>query len=128
LNIEYNIKVTYEVDVYMDKLLVAYEHLPSFNQIPRYPAVARDVAFILDEHVPASEVQRLIEQHGAPIVKDVHVFDVYKGENLPEGKKSIAYNLIYQDPNKTLKDEEVDKSFKDIIEKVNEEFGAYVRS
>lgn len=128
LSKEFDLKETYVFDVDMDKLLEAYENLPSFNQIPRYPAVARDVAFILDEHVPASEVQRLIEQLGAPIVKDVHVFDLYKGENLPEGKKSIAYNLIYQDPNKTLKDEEVDKSFKDIIEKVNEEFGAYVRS
>ena len=125
---QFDLKETYVFDLDMEQVLEAYEHIPSFSHIPRYPAIARDVAFVLDESVPANEVQRLIEELGSPVVKDVHVFDLYMGDNLPDGKKSVAYNLIYQDPHKTLKDEEVDQSFREIIEKVNEQFDAYVRS
>jgi len=125
---QFDLKETYVFDLDMEQVLEAYEHIPSFSHIPRYPAIARDVAFVLDESVPANEVQRLIEELGSPVVKDVHVFDLYMGDNLPDGKKSVAYNLIYQDPHKTLKDEEVDQSFQKIIEKVNEQFDAYVRS
>ena len=124
----FDLKETYVFDLDMEQVLEAYEHIPSFSHIPRYPAIARDVAFVLDESVPANEVQRLIEELGSPVIKDVHVFDLYMGDNLPDGKKSVAYNLIYQDPHKTLKDEEVDQSFREIIEKVNEQFDAYVRS
>src|SRR5699024_7958413 len=107
---QFDLKETYVFDLDMEQVLEAYEHIPSFSHIPRYPAIARDVAFVLDESVPANEVQRLIEELGSPVVKDVHVFDLYMGDNLPDGKKSVAYNLIYQDPHKTLKDEEVDQS------------------
>lgn len=125
---QFDLRETYVFDIDMEKVFDSYENIPSFNHITRYPAIARDVAFVLDEDIPASDVQGLIEKIGVPLVKDVHVFDLYKGENLPEGKKSIAYNLIYQDSHKTLKDEDVEQSFQEIIKKVNEQFDAYVRS
>src|SRR5699024_5022720 len=125
---EMDLKETYVFDLNMDEILDVYEGTPSFIAIPKYPAIARDVAFVLDEEVPAGDVQIMIEELGAPLVKDVHVFDLYKGDNLPEGKKSVAYNLIYQDTHKTLKDAEVEESFQEIIQTVNDKFNAYVRS
>ncbi|HLR71092.1 MAG TPA: phenylalanine--tRNA ligase subunit beta, partial [Pseudogracilibacillus sp.] len=125
---EMDLKETYVFDINMDEILDAYEGTPSFTTIPKYPAIARDVAFVLDEEVPAADVQNMIEELGSPLVKDVHVFDLYKGDNLPKGKKSVAYNLIYQDTHKTLKDDEVEKSFQEIIQTVNDKFNAYVRS
>lgn len=119
---------TYVFDVNIEEVLAAYSDNPSYHQIPKYPSVARDIAFILDEEVVAGEVKSMIEEIGAPLVKNVQIFDVYQGENVPEGKKSIAYSLLYQHPEKTLQDDEVEQSYQKIVEKVNNEFGAYVRS
>ncbi|MEN2765618.1 phenylalanine--tRNA ligase subunit beta [Ornithinibacillus xuwenensis] len=125
---ELDLKETYLFDLNMDAVLEAHHHEPSYSYIPRYPSVTRDIAFILDNKVKAGDVKDTIEELGAPLVKQVQVFDLYKGENLPEGKKSVAYSLLYQDPEKTLVDEEVEASYQAIIEAINEKFHAYVRS
>ena len=119
---------TYLFDIDLDAVLDAYENEPSFKEVPKYPAIARDIAFILDKGTLAGDVQQLIEEIGAPLVKQVDIFDVYEGEHLDEGKKSIAYHLIYQDPEKTLKDDEVEASYEEIVKAIGEKFGGYVRS
>lgn len=123
-----DLKETYVFDINVEKILASYLHVPAYTAIPKYPAVSRDVAFILDEDTQAGQIEERIKELGAPLVKHVHVFDVYQGEHLTDGKKSVAYNLVYQDPEKTLKDDEVEASFQEIIEKINAEFHAYVRS
>ncbi|MBP1968845.1 phenylalanyl-tRNA synthetase beta chain [Virgibacillus natechei] len=123
-----NVKETYVFDVNMEEVFAAYNNEPSYNQIPKYPSVTRDIAFTLDDHVVAGEVKSTIEEIGAPLVKNVQIFDVYQGDNLAEGKKSIAYSLLYQHPDKTLKDHEVEESYQKIIETVNTKFNAHVRS
>lgn len=123
-----NVKETYVFDVNMEKVFAAYNNEPSYNPIPKYPSVTRDIAFTVDEHVVAGEVKSTIEEIGAPLVKNVQIFDVYQGDNLSEGKKSIAYSLLYQHPEKTLKDDEVEESYQKIIETVNTKFNAHVRS
>ncbi|WP_026906390.1 phenylalanine--tRNA ligase subunit beta [Paucisalibacillus globulus] len=125
---EMDLKETYVFDINMEAVLEAHHHEPSYTQIPRYPSVTRDIAFVMDNDVHAGDVQAVITEVGAPLVKQVSVFDLYQGDNLPEGKKSVAYNLLYQDPEKTLVDEEVEKLYQEIIQAVNEKFNAYVRS
>ncbi|WP_047985041.1 phenylalanine--tRNA ligase subunit beta [Ornithinibacillus californiensis] len=125
---EMDLKETYVFDINMEAVLDTHNHVPSYTQIPRYPSVTRDIAFILVNEVNAGDVKTTIEEVGAPLVKQVQVFDLYKGENLPEGKKSVAYSLLYQDPEKTLVDEEVESSYQKVIEAVNEKHGAYVRA
>ncbi|WP_096269628.1 phenylalanine--tRNA ligase subunit beta [Paucisalibacillus globulus] len=125
---EMDLKETYVFDINLEVVLQAHHHEPSYTQIPRYPSVTRDIAFVLDQEVHAGDVQVAIAKMGAPLVKQVNVFDLYTGENLPDGKKSVAYNLLYQDPEKTLVDEEVEKSYQEIIESVSKQFNAYVRS
>ncbi|WP_152654801.1 phenylalanine--tRNA ligase subunit beta [Oceanobacillus sp. CFH 90083] len=124
----YDVKETYVFEINLESVFSVHQLIPSFTDIPRYPSVTRDIAFILDMDVPAGNVQEVIKEIGAPLVKEVSIFDVYQGEHMEEGKKSVAYRLLYQDPSRTLKDDEVDASYQAIIEKVNKQFGSYVRS
>lgn len=124
----FDIKETYVFEVDLESVFAAYLAEPSFKDIPRFPSVTRDIAFIMDETVHAGEVQDTIQEIGAPLVKEVSIFDVYQGEHIEEGRKSVAYRLRYQDPSRTLKDDEVDASYQEIIEKINAQFGSYVRS
>lgn len=119
---------TYVFDINLDIVLEHFEHVPSYQQQSKYPSIGRDIAFVLNENVNAGDVKSLIEKIGQPLVKDVHIFDVYTGEHLPEGEKSVAYSLLYQDATRTLKDDEVEESYQAIIEAVKEQFSAYVRS
>jgi len=119
---------TYVFDLNMEAVFQAYSEQPSFAKIPKFPSVSRDIALILDLGAEAGTIQERIEEVGAPLVKRVDIFDVYEGEHLPEGKKSIAYHLVYQDPEKTLTDEEVEASYNKVIETVKTEFGAEIRS
>lgn len=124
---KWDLKETYVFDLDMDSCLDLYEHIPSFDAIPKYPSIERDIAFIMDESVEAGVIKNAIEGIGAPLVKHVNVFDVYKGENLPDGKKSVAYSLLYRDPQKTLTDEDIESSYEDIIKSINETYGTFVR-
>lgn len=119
---------TYVFDLNMEAIIGAYIEQPAFAKIPKFPSVSRDIALVLDQEVEAGAVQAKIAEVGMPLVKQVEIFDVYEGEHLQEGKKSIAYHLVYQDPEKTLTDEEVEASYAKIIETVTAEFGAEVRS
>ncbi|WP_099158709.1 phenylalanine--tRNA ligase subunit beta [Virgibacillus ndiopensis] len=119
---------TYVFDINMETVLELYDNVPRYYQIPKYPSTTRDIAFVLDRTVLAGDVKKVIEETGAPLVKDIQIFDVYMGEHLQEDKKSIAYRLLYQDPERTLKDEEVEESYQTIIAAVNDKFNAYVRS
>lgn len=123
-----DLKDTYLFDVNLDTVLKIVDRDPEYAQIPKYPSIIRDVAFILDQDVLAGNVKETIEEVGSPLVTQVQVFDVYEGNNIESGKKSIAYSLLYQHPEKTLKDEEVEASFSKIIETVKNKYHAHVRS
>lgn len=125
---ELDLKETYVFDINVEAVFAAYESVPSYEDIPRYPSITRDIAFILDQEVQAGDVKKRIEEIGGPYLRRVQIFDLYEGEHIPEGKKSIAYNLLYLDPEKTLKDDVVEESYQNIIETINAQFGAYVRS
>src|SRR5690625_5272165 len=105
-----------------------HDHTQEYNQITKYPAITRDIAFVVQENVKSSHIQELIAMTGGPLVKDVQVFDVYTGDHLSAEKKSIGYRGYLQDEAKTLKDQEVDELYKKIVKQVNDTFLAYVRS
>ncbi|KAB8138182.1 phenylalanine--tRNA ligase subunit beta [Gracilibacillus oryzae] len=123
----YGLKETYVFDVDFDYLLEIHHNEPSFAVIPRFPSVSRDIALVVDETVPAGAVQAVIAEAGGDLVKDIQVFDVYQGEHLEAGKKSIAFSLFYQDPERTLTDEEVEASYQAILAEVAKHFGAELR-
>jgi phenylalanyl-tRNA synthetase beta chain len=93
-----------------------------------YPAALQDLAVVVDEHVPAAAVQHLIAETGGFLLKEVKLFDVYRGDPVPEGKKSLAYALSFQAPDKTLRDAIVAKQVQRIVGRLEKEFGAELRA
>ncbi len=98
-----------------------------YKEAPRYPAIEKDCAFILDKDVTAGNVLDTIKKAGGRLLDSINVFDVYTGENVGEGKKSIAYTLTFMDSTRTLTDVEVMEVFNNIIDKVCKEYNAVLR-
>jgi len=112
----------------IEALLEGVDDLFSVEAIPDQPPVLEDLALVVDDDTPAQEVQALIEQTGGKTLREVRLFDVYRGEQLGEGKKSLAYSLVYQHPEKTLTDKEVLKIRNKIVKRLEREIGAQLRS
>ncbi|MGF1579967.1 MAG: phenylalanine--tRNA ligase subunit beta [Gemmataceae bacterium] len=106
------------------------ESLPprfSYSPVPRFPANLRDIAILVDSDVTAEQMETEIRTTGGDILRDVWLFDVYTGENIPEGKKSVAYALTYGAEDRTLKDKDVDKVHKKIEAQMKKAFEAQIR-
>ena len=103
--------------------------LPQSSGIPRFPAIARDLAFVVDAKVSAEQLLR--EIHGvdsARLLEHVAIFDVYRGPPVPEGKKSIAFGLSLRAPDRTLTDAEADALCGAIRDRLKMRFGAGIRA
>lgn len=88
------------------------------QDIPKYPEVRRDFALLLDEHIPFNEIKDIALKTDKKLLQDINLFDVYEGDNLPEGKKSYAVSFTFRDQHKTLTDKQVDK----IMSKLQQQF------
>jgi len=97
-----------------------------FQPIPRFPAIVRDIALVVDAGVTHGQVQGIIK--GFSLVSRVAIFDVYAGGQLPPEKKSLAYRITFQSPTHTLTDEEVNKVLGQVIGRLTRELGAILRS
>jgi len=125
---EMDLKDTYVFDLNFEFIRSTFKKETVYQSIPKYPSITRDIAFIVDDHVLAGDIKDAILENNASLVKKVDIFDVYSGDNLPDGKKSIAYSLYFQHKDKTLTDKEVEELYQEIIQTMNEKYGAYVRS
>jgi phenylalanyl-tRNA synthetase beta chain len=103
------------------------EVFPLYKPLPRYPAVYRDVALVVPVGIPAVQVSQALYRHGFPWLEEVRLFDVYAGQPIPAGKRSLAYHLTYRDPERTLTDEAVDRRHQALIQALSEELGAELR-
>lgn len=115
-------------DLNLDLLLELVPPLYQTRDIPTFPPVLEDLALVVDEEVPAIEVEKLIRQTGGKMLAEVHLFDLFRSDALGAGKKSLAYSLTYQAPDRTLKDEEVKQLRSRIIRRLEHELGARLRS
>jgi phenylalanyl-tRNA synthetase beta chain len=98
-----------------------------YSPLPRYPAVFRDMAVVVQESVPAAEVEGIIRRTGGARVETVHAFDVYRGEPIPKGKKSLAFSIQYRSADRTLTDEEVAAIHGKIVQTVESDLGGVLR-
>jgi phenylalanyl-tRNA synthetase beta chain len=98
-----------------------------FTDIPKYPEVRRDLALLVDENVTFDSIYTIARQTEKSLLKEVNLFDVYQGKNLPEGKKSYAVSFILQDNSKTLTDEQIDKIVSKLQKNLENEVGASLR-
>ena len=115
----------FELD--FEKLLDAVEPMKQFESIPIYPSVNRDLAIVLDTDMPASRPTEIITAAGGELVSSLYLFDVYTGEQVPEGKKSLAFAIEYRSRTETLTDETVDRVHGRILERLEQELGATLR-
>ena len=117
----------YVFEISMNKLIDKKIKPIKFKEISKYPSVEKDLAFIVDDSVTSLEIIDTIKKSAGHILSNIDVFDLYKGENVPSNKKSIAYNLTFTDYNKTLNDDEVMKIFNKIISDVERKHSAILR-
>ena len=100
----------------------------SFESLPKYPSISRDLAILVEHDTAASDVEKVIAKNGGTFLKGVTLFDVYTGERIASDKKSLAFAIEFRSNERTLKDEEADEAFKNILAAVEKEFGATLRS
>ena len=99
----------------------------TFTQLPKYPEVRRDFAFLLDDSISFEAIYNLAVQSEKKLLKDINLFDVYQGKNLPKGKKSYAVSFILQDEFKTLTDKQIDKIMGKLQKSFETQLGAELR-
>ncbi|MBQ6952500.1 MAG: phenylalanine--tRNA ligase subunit beta [Bacteroidales bacterium] len=99
----------------------------SFKELPKFPEVRRDLALLLDEKVAYADVRKSAVRAGKKLIKSVTLFDVYRGEKIPAGKKQYALNFVLQDPERTLTDVEVEKTMERVLSALQNELGAVLR-
>ena len=110
----------------LERLLPLLPEKPHmFRPIARFPGLMRDVALVLDAAIPSARVRDLIAV--TPLVQRVDLFDVYQGDKMPAGKKSLAYRIVYQAPDRTLTSDEVQKAQDRLLERLRRELGAELR-
>lgn len=124
---QYDLNKTYVFEINLTKLL-DYNKPFKYEAPSRYPSISRDIAIVVDENLEASSILKLIEQTAKKNLNHIEIFDVYQGENIEKGKKSVAISMIFIDKNKTLLSEEVDKIMKKIVNRLQFELSAELRT
>ena len=117
----------YVLEINLDKMFTFRVKQMQYKEISKFPGIKKDLAFVVDKKITAQEVMTAIKKAGGRLVTDIKVFDVYEGENVEVGKKSIAFSLTFEDSTKTLSDEEVMTVFNRIIEEVESKLKVKVR-
>lgn len=95
--------------------------------LPKYPSTSRDIALLVDEDMEVGKIEDVIKEYAGNILESVKLFDVYRGKQVEEGKKSVAFALTYRDKDKTLTDEEVAKVHGKVLEALKEKLNAVLR-
>jgi phenylalanyl-tRNA synthetase beta chain len=116
---------TFVFEVRLSPLAPVTNERPRYRDVSRYEAVRRDLALVVDVDVSAASLQTAIA--ATPRVVSVRPFDEYRGAPLPPGKKSLAFALSFQAPDRTLTDEEVDKAIDRLLRQTERQFGAVRR-
>ncbi|MBS2969951.1 phenylalanine--tRNA ligase subunit beta [Metabacillus sp. KIGAM252] len=124
---EMDLSETYVFELMLEDLLEQEIGEIQYTVIPRYPSITRDIALVVDKEVPAGEMLSVIKAAGGTLLKEAVIFDLYEGERMEEGKKSVAFSILYLDPERTLTDEEVTKTHEKVLNAVSEKFGAALR-
>ncbi|MGQ9546451.1 MAG: phenylalanine--tRNA ligase subunit beta [Dehalococcoidia bacterium] len=116
----------YLIEIDLNRLLTKVIGTKGYQSIPRFPSVYRDIALTVDEQVSYGRVEDIVQSF--PLVVKATLFDVYRGEQIPRGKKSFAIRIVYQSPSHTLTDEEVDQTQEQMLAKLHDEVGATLRA
>ncbi|MDP4163403.1 MAG: phenylalanine--tRNA ligase subunit beta [Bacillota bacterium] len=124
---ELDLKETFVFELSLKAILEAATEPLHYHAIPRFPSMTRDIALVADKQTVSGKLKEIIVEAGGTLLKEASVFDLYEGERMEQGKKSIAFSLKYADPERTLTDEEVTKVHEKVLEALKEKAGAVLR-
>ena len=117
----------YCAELSFDELLHAQGPDPEYTPLPKLPSVTRDIAVVCDQAVTVGALENAIRKGARGLLKEVTLFDIYQGKGIPEGKKSVAFNLVLRSDERSLTGEEADEDVKSILETLKETCGAVLR-
>ena len=117
----------YYAELSFDKLFAHRGADPEYVPLPKFPAVTRDIAVLVDQEITVGALEACIHEAAQALLKEVALFDIYQGENLPAGKKSVAFNLVLRADDRSLTAQEADDEVKLILEQLGTTFGATLR-
>lgn len=120
-------KRAYLAEVNITKLVKYARANKKYTEVPKFPAVERDIAVIVDEKVEVGQIEKIVTKKTKKLLESMQLFDIYRNEKLGENKKSVAYSLIFRDKNKTLSDEEINRTMESIIVELEKTLGAELR-
>lgn len=127
--INYDIKQrVYIADIDFDKVVELSNLDIKYKPLPKFPSMIRDIAVVVDEDVMIGELEDLIEYHGKDLIESIELFDIYRGDQIADNKKSVAFSIVYRSFEKTLTDERVNSIQEDLIRDLKEKFDAVLRS
>ena len=117
----------YCAELAFDELMNAKGPDPEYVPLPKFPAVTRDIAVVCEEAVTVGALEDAIRRGAKGLLKEVALFDIYRGKGIPEGKKSVAFNLVLRSDERSLTAEEADEDVKSILEALEKDLGAVLR-
>lgn len=117
----------YLAEVNITKLVKYAKANKKYVEVPKFPAVERDIAVIVDEKVEVGQIEKVVTKKAKKLLESMQLFDIYRNEKLGENKKSVAYSLIFRDKNKTLSDEEINGMMENIVSELEKTLGAELR-
>ena len=118
---------TYLCEFDLEQLYEAVPGRLAYAPISRHQELSRDLALVVDEQIPAQDIHDVIMESGGELLRSATLFDVYRGEPIPAGKKNLTYSLVYQSQERTLTDAEANTLQDGIIRALDEKFGAALR-
>ena len=124
---ELDLKDTYVFEIKAEPIFTCEKQALKYDPIAKFPSITRDIALVVDKDITAGELETVIRSAGGRLLHEVHVFDLYEGDKMEAGKKSIAFSLTYLDKEKTLTDEEVVNAHEKVLTAVKEQCKAELR-
>lgn len=117
----------YVAEIWLDKLVKYGKDVKKYSEVAKFPAVERDIAMVIDEDIEVGNIEKVIQKKGKKILEEIKLFDIYRNEKLGENKKSVAYSLKFRSNDRTLTDDEINKSMEEIIKELENNLGAELR-
>ncbi len=112
----------------LDQTAVLQSYVSNFTELSRFPSIRRDIALLISDNINVRDIQQLIEKTGGELLDSTWLFDVYTGQGVEEGKRSLAFALLWQHPSRTLEDAEIKSGMDNIIQVLENTYQATLRA
>ncbi len=123
---ELDLSITWVAE--LDQAAVLQSYVSNFTELSRFPSVRRDIALLISDNINVRDIQQLIEKTGGELLDSTWLFDVYTGQGVEEGKRSLAFALLWQHPSRTLEDAEIKSGMDNIIQVLENTYQATLRA